>query len=98
VRAFFFFLCFFSTGWLTFSGFLAFDFLFAIVAHAALNIVKGEEYNAAIANLMEMGFEREAVVRALRASFNNPDRAVEYLMTVGSQFFFFFFADASKVS
>ncbi len=48
--------------------------------------VTGVEFQATVNGMMEMGFEREQVIKALRASFNNPERAVEYLFNVCSIF------------
>ncbi|CDZ98246.1 Nucleotide excision repair factor NEF2, RAD23 component [Phaffia rhodozyma] len=44
------------------------------------SFLKGDALQSAIANMKEMGFEEALIMRALKASFNNPDRAVEYLM------------------
>ncbi|KAJ7687945.1 hypothetical protein B0H17DRAFT_1203303 [Mycena rosella] len=41
----------------------------------------GEALQSTIPNMVNMGFERDQVLRALRANYNNPHRAVEYCTT-----------------
>lgn len=49
---------------------------------AASNLVAGSNIEATIQSILEMGdgtWDRDIVQRALRAAFNNPDRAIDYL-------------------
>jgi UV excision repair protein RAD23 len=39
----------------------------------------GDSLNKTIDEICTMGFEREKVVQAMKAAYNNPDRAIEYL-------------------
>ena len=53
----------------------------ASASTADTGMVLGEDYNRMVQQLQDMGYEKSQVEAALRASFNNPDRAVEYLLT-----------------
>lgn len=48
---------------------------------SASALLTGDGLEATVAQIMDMGFPREQVIKAMRSAFNNPDRAVEYLMT-----------------
>lgn len=56
-----------------------------VYGQAASNLVAGTTFEATIQQILDMGggsWDRDTVVRALRAAFNNPERAVEYLYSV----------------
>ncbi|KAF8488417.1 hypothetical protein JB92DRAFT_3016898 [Gautieria morchelliformis] len=44
------------------------------------SFLSGDVLQSTIANMEEMGYPRDQILRALKASYNNPDRAVEYLL------------------
>lgn len=46
------------------------------------SFLAGSALQVSIDEMISMGFPREDVMIALRASYNNPHRAVEYLMNV----------------
>jgi UV excision repair protein RAD23 len=45
------------------------------------DLLTGAANEAAIAELCSMGFPRDQCIRAMRAAYNNPERAVEYLLS-----------------
>ncbi|XP_061348469.1 ubiquitin receptor RAD23d-like isoform X3 [Gastrolobium bilobum] len=56
--------------------------LFDIYGQAGSDVIAGNNLESTIQQILEMGggsWDRDTVIRALRAAFNNPERAVEYL-------------------
>lgn len=53
-----------------------------VYGQAASNLVAGSNLDQIVNHLMDMGggnWDKDTVLRALRAAYNNPERAVEYL-------------------
>lgn len=53
-----------------------------VYGQAASNLLAGSNLEVAIQQILDMGggtWDRDMVVRALRAAYNNPERAVDYL-------------------
>ncbi|CAH8326688.1 unnamed protein product [Eruca vesicaria subsp. sativa] len=53
-----------------------------VYGQAASNLVAGNNLESTVQQILDMGggsWDRDTVIRSLRAAFNNPERAVEYL-------------------
>ncbi|KAF8650552.1 hypothetical protein HU200_063927 [Digitaria exilis] len=53
-----------------------------VYSQAASNLVSGNSLEQTIQQILDMGggtWERDTVIRALRAAYNNPERAIDYL-------------------
>lgn len=50
------------------------------IMQASSELVTGSDYERAVKEIMEMGFNRDQVVEAMTQSYNNPHRAVAILM------------------
>ncbi|XP_073060589.1 ubiquitin receptor RAD23d-like isoform X5 [Primulina eburnea] len=60
----------------------ALDSMTDVYGQAASNLVAGSNLEGTVQHILDMGggsWDKDTVVRALRAAFNNPERAVEYL-------------------
>jgi hypothetical protein len=58
-----------------------------VYSQAASNLVSGGGLEQTVQQILDMGggtWERDMVVRALRAAYNNPERAIDYLYSVSS--------------
>lgn len=56
-----------------------------VYGQAASTLVAGNNFEEAIQQILDIGggsWDRDTIVRALRAAYNNPERAIEYLYSV----------------
>mmetsp|Transcript_3320 Transcript_3320/g.7373 ORF Transcript_3320/g.7373 Transcript_3320/m.7373 type:complete len:401 (-) Transcript_3320:62-1264(-) len=53
----------------------------AFYQSSASSLATGSELEQSVQMICDMGFEKEQVIKAMRAAYNNADRAVEYLMS-----------------
>ena len=65
-----------------------------VYSQAASNLVSGGGLEQTVQQILDMGggtWDRDMVVRALRAAYNNPERAIDYLYSVSSCLLLFLF-------